>query len=121
MDNNGMTAIISAIMIGLGFINGMIVSTLLDKAEVCTLHCQLLKEKQKTAQLENTIGDLEDEMEDLKAEKDRIIRSLTALVAEAQPLPPPGGPLTRSVVESDSEDEEFECPISPDVLPVRTG
>ena len=121
MDNNGMTAIVAAIMVGLGFMNGMIVSTLLDKVELHALHCELRKEKQKTAHLQNTIDDLEDDMAELKAEKEQILRSLTNIVAQSQPLPPPIGPLQRSTGESDSEDESFECPISPEVLATRTG
>ena len=116
MDNN-MTAIISVIMIGLGFVNGMIVSTLLDRAEVSTLNCQLLKEQQKSSSLQDTIDDLEDELIELKAEKERILRSLTAIVTESRGLPRPEGPLHRSEVEFDSEDETFECPISPSANP----
>jgi hypothetical protein len=116
MDNN-MTAIISVIMIGLGFVNGMIVSTLLDKAEVSTLNCQLLREKQKSTNLQDTIDDLEDELVELKAEKEQILRSLTEIVHRSRYLPPPQGPLERSTVEPESEDETFECPISPSANP----
>jgi hypothetical protein len=121
MDHNGMTAIISVIMIGLGFINGMIVSTLLDKAEVCTLHCQLLKEKQTSTRLQDTIDDLEEDIVDLKAEKERILRSIAEIVHQSRHLPAPQGPLERSTVEPDSEDEEFECPISPEPNPACMG
>ena len=121
MDNNGMTAIIAAIMVGLGFMNGMIVSTLLDKVEVHALHCELRKEKQKTAHLQNTIDDLEDDMAELKAEKEQILRSLRDITEQYPHLPAPEGPLQRSEGNSDSEDESFECPISPEVLATRTG
>jgi hypothetical protein len=116
MDNN-MTAIVSVLMIGVGFINGMIMSTLLDKSEADELHRQLLKERQKSASLQGTIEDLEEAVETLERDNAQIIRVLSTIVDRSRGLAPPEGPLDRSSAELGPQDEEFCCPTSPDASP----
>jgi hypothetical protein len=114
MDNN-MSAIVSVIMIGIGFLNGMIVATLLDKYEIGKTEKRLEKVLDEKFELEQQIDELKEEIESERQQKDELVSKLNMLVRQHIRLPPPEGPLERSRVCSfDSEDQDFDCPISPE-------
>lgn len=121
MDNN-MTAIVSIIMIGLGFVNGMVVATLIDKYELEKLYRRAQKVLDDKFELEQQVRELSDELESERMKNEEILKKLGAITRQYQYIPPPQGPLTRSeaVSEADSEDEEFPNPASPDVVPKST-
>jgi len=117
MDNN-MTAIVCTIMIALGFLNGMTVTTLLDKHDIEKMNKRLAKVLDDKFDLERDLDDLREELEHERREKEQILAKLNSIVRQFSPLPPPEGPLERSqaVSDSDSEDEEFPNPASPDAV-----
>lgn len=135
MDNT-MTAIVSAIMIGIGLVNGFIMSDLIEKGYINKLHRALDKAADTMIEKDQQIDELKDELEKEKSlnsellkklsyEKQRnvdILASVQSVVSEYDEclprLTPPGGPLKRSrrCFESDSESESgFEQPTSPNV------
>jgi len=134
MDNT-MTAIISAIMIGIGFVNGFVMSDLLDTSYINKLREALNRAADAMLEKDQQIDELKEQLE---KEKDLNIELIKALSDEKQKnvdilesvqnvvteydsclprLDPPRGPLKRSrrCFESDSESEvEFVLPTSPD-------
>lgn len=115
--DNSMTAILSILMIGLGFINGMIAENLLSKSAEQTLRRELLTEKQKLERLQDTINDLQDDLEELRVENEQIIQSLETIVGRSRHLPPPVGPLERAVAVVGPREDDVSCPTSPDANP----
>lgn len=115
MDNN-MTAIVSVIMISLGFLNGMIVSALLDKYEIEKLNKRLLKMLDSKLEAEDQVEELQRALENERLAKSQLISKLNALTRNYSYLPPPSGPLERSVAcsESDSDTNEFNL-ASPEI------
>jgi hypothetical protein len=122
MDNN-MTAIVSLIMLGLGFVNGMIVTTLLDKLEVAKASARVQKVLDDKFDLEQEVDELREELELERRAKNHILEKLNSIVSQYQPLPRPQGPIQRSCLnpESDSEDDDFNCPVSPEPNPGHMG
>lgn len=116
MDNN-MTAIVSVIMLGLGFINGMVISTLIDKYEVGRMSFLLLKSDDKIAKLEKQIDDLKYDLEYETDAKEELLSKMNSLIREYTSLPPPPGPLERSQVCNGEDDMDAEHPTSPDLNP----
>ena len=114
-----MTAVVSVIMIALGFMNGMIVASLLDKHEIEKTFKKAQKVLDDKFELEHQVRELSDELEKERMEKEEILTKLNSIVRQYEVLPKPEGPLERSkcVCEDDSEsdDEEFTNPASPDV------
>lgn len=121
MDNN-MTAIVSIIMIGLGFMNGMIVTTLLDRVQVEKTNGRLQKILDDKFELEQDLDELRDELAQERREKQHILAKLNSIVRQYTELPPPEGPIQRSQAcsEATSDDDEFPNPASPDVVPKHT-
>lgn len=120
MDNN-MTAIVSVIMIGLGFLNGMIVTTLLDKHEIIELHARVEKAEEENKRLQKKIKNLEEDLEDEQEDKEDLLNQLKGLLSKHMNLPPPTGPLQRSQACSDEMEEGEHFPTSPDVYPNPTS
>lgn len=122
MDNN-MTAIISLIMIGLGFLNGMIVATLLDKYEIEKINRRLMKVLDAKFETEQQLDDVREELEKERHEKDQILTRMISIIRQNMRLPPPEGPLTRSqaISDTDSDDDDFPNPASPDPVVNSTG
>jgi septal ring factor EnvC (AmiA/AmiB activator) len=143
MDNN-MNAILSIIMIALGFINGMIAATLLDKFDNEKLYRKNQRLLLSLESLEETVDDIQEEAQQIEkltlqihsldeminymkedavrmaAKNTEILNQLNKFIAEQDNLPAPQGPLERSrLYSSDSEDEEFNPPISP--VPVQNN
>lgn len=113
-----MTAIVCTIMIMLGFLNGMTVTTLIDKYDIEKMNKRLAKVLDDKFDLERDMDDLLDELGRERREKEQILAKLNSIVRQFGPLPPPEGPLQRSQACSDatSDDEEFPNPASPDVV-----
>jgi biopolymer transport protein ExbB/TolQ len=124
MDNN-MTAIVSLIMLGLGFVNGMIVTTLLDKLEVAKASARVQKVLDDKFDLEQEVDELREELELERRVKNHILEKLNSIVRQHQELPPPQGPIQRSCLnpesDSDSEEDDFNCPVSPEPNPGHMG
>jgi len=121
MDNN-MTAIVSLVMIGLGFANGMIVTNMLQTARIYKLQQVLDNAIESAFQKDQLIDTLNEELTIEKQRADQLLATLQCVMSTYERVPPPpGGPLKRSRAcmehdESDSEsDEDFKCPTSPDV------
>lgn len=114
MDNT-MTAVISSIMMGLGFICGMFVSSLIDMEDMAKLQLRVAIVKTENAKLSAEVNYLNTELDKERLEKEDLVKKLEDLVRPYIRLPPPTGPLERceGCSDTDSEDE-FDCPISPD-------
>jgi hypothetical protein len=108
-----MTAVISLLMMGLGFLNGMIITTILDKSETGKINARLEKVLDQKFKLEKEVEDLKEELEYERYEKDEVVARLRSIVRQYGNLPPPCERLERSGLYADSEDGEFDCPISP--------
>lgn len=114
MDNN-MSAIVSAMMLAIGFLHGAIVATAIHTFRTNYVLNRAVDEK---FEADKRIDDLESELEDEKQEKEDLLAHLRSIVGYYTQLPPPSGPMTRSEHCCDSDDEEnFECPTSPDLNP----
>ncbi len=117
MDNN-MTAIVSAIMITLGFMNGMIVATMVQKSHSAKLRYLLEKAIDRKFESDQMIDELHKKLDEEKQEKDKLVEQLRGLIRSYERILPPEGPLERSkcMCESDceSDEEEFPNPASPD-------
>lgn len=133
MDNT-MTAIISAIMIALGFTNGLIVSDLVNAIYINKLQGALDRAADTMFEKDQQIDELKKKLEQekdlnlnliqkLSDEKQRntdilaSVQNVVEVYDECLPrvIEAPRGPLKRSraCMESDSE-PEFEQPISPE-------
>jgi hypothetical protein len=115
MDNN-MSAIISAIMLTLGFVNGIVVMTIVDTYYSDKLKTRLEQVLDAKFETEKKVDRLRVELAEARLEKANLLVKLNSIVTEYAGLPPPEGPIERSRAcsDSDSEDEEFNCPTSPD-------
>lgn len=114
MDNN-MTAIVSVLMLGIGFLNGMIVTTLLDRNDVEKVYSRVKQVLSDKFELEQEVDSLREELAKERLEKEQLVSKLSALVNQHTRLPPPSGPLERSRACSDtSSDNESSIPTSPD-------
>ena len=122
MDNN-MTAIVSAIMITLGFVNGMLVATMIEKSYSVKIKHLLNKAIDRKFEADQMIDELQKQLDEEKQEKDKLVEQLRALVRNYERILPPEGPLERSkyYCDSDSEDETFPNPASPDALQSNKG
>lgn len=120
--DNSMAAILSTIMIGLGFLNGMMVTTLLDKFQIEKTSTRLQKLLDSKFELEQELDEVKEDLARERHEKEQILAKLNSIVRQFTPLPPPEGPLERSQACSDvsSDDEGFPNPASPDVVPKCT-
>lgn len=113
-----MTAIVSAIMITLGFVNGMMIMSLIDTAYSAKLKNLLNKAIDRKFEADQMIDELQKQLADEKQEKDKLVEQLRGIVKTHERIVPPEGPLERSKCvyeDSDSDDEEFPNPASPDV------
>lgn len=134
MDNN-MTAIVSVMMITLGFVNGLIITSVYNSVYVDKLHNALNQATdtmfEKDQQIDKLKEDLENEkdlnidlIKKLSYEKQRcadILESVKTVVSDYDSCLPridaPRGPLKRSrrCLEIDTEsDSEFVPPTSPE-------
>ena len=117
MDNN-MTAIVSTIMIMLGFVNGMVVMSILDSSHYGKLRSLLDKAIDRKFESDQLIDELQKKLDEEKQEKDKLVEQLRGIVKTYERIVPPEGPLERSkcYYDTDSDDEEeFPNPASPDV------
>ncbi len=89
---NSMNAILSIIMIGVGFVNGMGWSNLFKLQQINELQHQLYAEKSLNDSYQELVEELEDKNKRLE-EKLEAIKSLATL---SNNLPPPNTPLLRS-------------------------
>ena len=110
-----MAAVISLVMMGLGFMNGMVITTLIERNESARLNALLEKTLEQKFNLEKELDSLKEELEYERDEKDELVSKLGSLVRQYSNLPPPCEKLERCELyyDSDSDDEEFECPTSP--------
>ena len=117
MDNN-MTAIVSAIMITIGFVNGMLVATMIEKSYSEKTKHLLNKAIDRKFECDQMIDELNNQLAEEKQQKDRLVEQLRALVRNYERILPPEGPLERGTCycDSESEDETFPNPASPDAL-----
>lgn len=111
-----MTAIVSVLMLGLGFLNGMIVTTILDKHELEKVYQRVKRILNDKFELEHQVDELKEELAKERSEKDQLISKLKSLIGQYTHLTAPEGPLERSnqYSDSESEDEDFPNPASPD-------
>lgn len=113
-----MSAIVSAIMITLGFVNGMMVMSIVDAAHSAKLKYVLSKAIDQKFESDQLIDELQKQLAEEKQEKDKLVEQLRGLVKTYERMVPPQGPLERSncVCVSDSDtDDDFPNPASPDV------
>ena len=134
MDNT-MTSIVSAIMILIGFTNGIVISDILKSSRVYKLQEALNTAADIMLEKDQQIDELNEELErekdlnielvkKLAHEKQKIVDILESVKTVVEDydshlprLSPPGGPLKRSrrCLESDTDsDVEFVYPTSPD-------
>ncbi len=118
MDNT-MISIISAIMVVVGFSNGMMITTLFDHCENRRLRNLLGKALDMKFELEKKIDELNEELKEERKEKNELLQKINGVLKQYMSLPPPSGSLERcegccSDHDSETEDE-FNCPTSPDV------
>jgi hypothetical protein len=116
MDNN-MIAIVSTIMVALGFMNGMIAGSMIETTRTMKLKQLLSKAIDRQFESDLMIDELKKQLAEEKQEKDELVDQLQDLVQIYQRIIPPTGPLQRSThtYDSESDDEEFSNPASPDV------
>jgi uncharacterized membrane-anchored protein YhcB (DUF1043 family) len=114
MDNN-MSAIISVIMLTIGFVNGVVVMTIIDAAYSEKLKNRIEQVLDAKFETEKQLDRMRVEVAEERLAKANLLAKLNSIVSEYAGLPPPEGPLERSRAysDSDSEDEDFDCPTSP--------
>lgn len=113
-----MTAIVSVMMIALGFIQGHIMTKMIEESHVKKLEQKLEEAVDTVFQKDLEIDELIEELTKEKESKQQLIDQLRCLTNVYSSLPPPEErPLKRSraYLESDSEQEELDLPISPNV------
>ena len=110
-----MTAIISTMMIALGFINGLIIANLLWSEKIKKMNRLLDEAIDLQLESDQKIDELKDELKKEQAEHDVFVSQLQRLITPHVRLPAPQGPLERCCECTDSEDEEFVCPTSPEL------
>jgi hypothetical protein len=113
MDNN-MTAIVCAIMIGLGFVNGITVTRLMDLGRTEKLYDRIRKDEETLNRLQETIDALEDELDTARIEKNELLNELNSIVGRYS-LPPPPLNLPRQSCCENAEAVTPPCVKSPDV------
>jgi hypothetical protein len=113
MDNN-MTAIVCVIMIGLGFVNGVTVGRLINVGDTETLYDKIRKNEELLNRLQDTIDELEDELDTARIEKHELLNELHNIVGRYS-LPPPPLDLPRQSGVGNAEAETPPCVKSPDV------
>lgn len=109
-----MSAIISTVMLALGFVNGIIVMTIIDANNSIKLKTRLEDVLDDKFETEKKLDTLRAELTQERLAKTNLLARLSSIVSEYGNLPPPEGPIERSRVCSDSDDEDFNCPTSPD-------
>lgn len=113
-----MTAVVSALMIALGFVNGFIVASLFKVQEVEKLRGLLDQAVDLQLEADQRIDELETELELEKFQKDELVEQMRRVLIPHTRLPAPVGPIERSRACSDSDSEcEFKCPCSPEPNP----
>lgn len=111
-----MTAIVSVMMIGLGFITGMAVTDFMNNVEIKMLRTVLQRAVEQKFKTDQLLDDLRNQANKEKHKKEELLTKLLTIVKGCEPLPPPE-PLTRSdcmYCDSDDESEDFVNPASPD-------
>lgn len=108
-----MTAIVCVIMIGLGFVNGVTVSQLIDFNQMGELREKLAHKKILLDRLQDTIDDLEDQLDTARIEKNELLNELNSIVGRYS-LPPPPLNLPRQSADGNSEAVTPPCVKSPD-------
>ncbi len=117
MDNN-MTAVVSAVMIALGFVQGFMIAQLFAAQEIGKMRRLLNEAVDLQLESDQRIDELETELELEKLQKDQLVEQMRRVIIPHTRLPPPEGPLERSQACSDSDSEcEFKCPCSPEPNP----
>ena len=121
MENN-MLATISLVHVFLGFASGMALASMINLSDKYKLYKALEKAKDEKFKQDLRIDELLDRIgyfEERTAElEEHVCKALHTLKSSFTSLPPPDErPLKRSraYLESDSEEEELDLPISPDV------
>ena len=113
-----MAAIVSALMITLGLVNGMILTRLFVSDEIAKLKKLLNDAVDLQLEADQRIDELENELEFEKLQKDELVEQMRRLLVPHTRLPPPVGPIERSRACSNSDSEcEFKCPCSPEPNP----
>lgn len=79
MDNN-MTAVVSAIMIGFGFLNGLAVASLLENGHSGKIQTMLNTAMEKKFELEKQVRTISDALEEERISKDDIMTNLRRLL-----------------------------------------
>ena len=118
-----MTAIVSFVNLMLGFVCGYAVSLIITIDESSELRLKLVEKQTLIKNLQTTIDDLEEEVDAERGKKEKLIRKLNSLVRLYDPLPAPEGPLERcqACSDCDSDEDEVNCPVSPDLNPEHKG
>jgi hypothetical protein len=117
MDNN-MNSILSLLMIGVGFINGLVWGSVIKTIDNHKIKEQLHSERVSRieAELENENLELKIQLlEDVLEEKERKLQKIEAVLNNK--LPPPSTPIARLTQVMDEEDESpLITPTTPSVL-----
>lgn len=116
MDNTT-AAIVSTIMIILGFANGIVVATVYDSFEFAKMNKLLNKAIDQKFESDKMIDNLKAELENERQEKMSLVNHLRDIV-RGYTVEAPRGPIERSenACDSDSDcEEDFSSPASPDV------
>jgi len=113
MDNNTI-AVLSIIMISLGFIQGCSITKILNEDRVKKIDNMLSIAIEKKFEADKKIDELEKQLEEEQHAKQELVNQLSCLVNRHSYLPPPERPLKRSrYCSEDSCDQTFVPPSSP--------
>jgi hypothetical protein len=113
MENNTL-AILSFIMITIGFVEGCTITKFFQDQRVKEVENKLQKAIEDKFTADLRIDELEQKLEKEKQTKQDLVNQLSCLVNKHSYLPPPDRPLKRSRYCSEGScDETFVCPTSP--------
>lgn len=75
-----MTAVISAIMIGFGFLNGLAVASLLERGYTSKIQTMLTTAMEKKFELEKQVRTISDALEEERMSKEKLLESLKTVL-----------------------------------------
>ena len=81
MDNN-MSAIVSSIMIVFGFLNGLVIATLVEQSNSTKVHTMLVKAVERKFELEQRVDELEKRVENEVMDKMEILLKMNRIVRQ---------------------------------------
>lgn len=117
MNDNSVIAIISLIMVGIGFANGFVTGVVYSIDKIKILKEKLQNDIQERFELDNEIDRLEEKIEQLEQECMNYeqslidIRNYTLYHTPKLKIRKPCSPLMRSTcVCDDSSESDYECP-----------